>query len=208
VQRQFRFAMTGDHEIDGQWQHLDPDPYGAWVFGGNYLTAVPGLEGAGDVAGALLELAREAGRLRRFAGDPVFDPLKRELRERIAPARRELFDTGAPLTDTPLAVEPARELADALASAVVRVDPLIDPQPFLPRATVPTMIAHGRDDRLVAWTESVRLARGLPPGVVRGCTITALFEHSGGTSHGLGPVGLAREGWRFAGVLRRILRLI
>ena len=32
---------------------MDPDPYGRWIVGGNYLTRIPGLEDAGDVASAL-----------------------------------------------------------------------------------------------------------------------------------------------------------
>lgn len=208
VRRQFRFAMTGEHEWQGRELYLEPDPYGAWIFGGNYLTDIPGLEDAADVAAALLELAREAGRRRIFAGDPAFDPLKRELRARIAPARRAVFDLAAPETGTKRDHAAAREIADALCDAVLRVDPLIDPTPFLPRATVPTLIAHGRDDRLVPYTESLRLADALPRELLRGCTITALFEHSGGTRHGLGPIGLAREGWRFVSVLHRILTLI
>jgi hypothetical protein len=36
-------------------------------------------------------------------------------------------------------------------------------------------------------------------------TITSLFSHSGGTDPGLGKIGLARQGGRFAAVLNRIL---
>lgn len=209
LERLFDFGLTGRHELDGVEHHIEPDPYGRWIMGGNYLTAVPGHEGHGDVAAALHRLARVAGSVGVFAGDPVHDPLKGELRSTLDGEGRAVFDVFAPRSGSmPPDMDRAHALARALARAATRVEPLLDPGPHLSRVPVPVVLAHGRDDRLIPFTESVRLSRELPPGRVAGCSITALFAHSGGTDRSLGVAGLAREGVRFADVLRRTLRLV
>jgi dipeptidyl aminopeptidase/acylaminoacyl peptidase len=124
LHRLFRFGLTGLHEIDGVTYRTRPDPYGAWIIAGNYLSA-----GAG-------------------------------------------------------------------------------PRPSLPLLRVPTLFAHGRDDRLIPFSESILLSRAVPARFMRDLTITALFQHSGGTQSGLGAAGLAREGMRFVRLLRRVLALV
>jgi pimeloyl-ACP methyl ester carboxylesterase len=208
VHRLFLFGLLGDYDLDGQHYNTRPDPYGCWIMAGNYLPHVPGFEDYGDVARAVHWLALEAGRRRVFAWDPVFDPDKRRLRELLAPAHREVFDILAPETDQP---GPDRAvgvpLSNQLADAAVRVDPLFDPTPFLSRVDLPVLLAHGRHDRLIPYTETIRLARALPARSVESLTITALFEHSGGAAAGLGPLGVLREGARFVDVLRRVVSL-
>jgi acetyl esterase/lipase len=209
LDRLFVYHMTGTHELDGTIRAISPDPYGAWVMVGNYLTAMPGHENDDATALALLELAREAGRAQIPAWDPVYNDPIRRVRATLAPDQRELFDMVAPVTGASRGdLDQARAMALELASAARRTDPLMDPTTFLPRVSVRTLLAHGRDDRLIPFTETTRLSRALRPETLAGCTITSLFAHSGGTERGLGPVGLARESARFVGVLRRILRLL
>jgi pimeloyl-ACP methyl ester carboxylesterase len=209
LQRLFRFGLTGAHELDGTTWQTQPDPYGPWIMAGNYLTRVPGLEDAGPVADALLTLATEAGDRGMYAWEPVFDASKRRLREPLALRHRELFDMLAPeTTQRRPDEERVLQLADTLAATVVRVDPLLEPRPFLGDVAVPVVFAHGRDDRLIPFSETLRLARHLPPDRVRSVTVTALFQHSGGTQSGLGPAGFAREGARFLRLLHRVLRLV
>jgi pimeloyl-ACP methyl ester carboxylesterase len=209
VHRLFRFGTTGEHELDGKDQQLEPDPYGRWIMGGNYLTGVPGCEDHHDVAAALRELALEAGRRRVYAWDPSYDPDKLRLRAAISDAHRPVYDLFAPLSGQPLHdLERAHEIAYGLAEAALRAEPLLDPGPWLPKLRTKTLVAHGRDDRLVPYTEAIRLAREVRADVLNRCTITALFAHSGGTEKGLGPVGLAQEGTRFIALLNSIIRLI
>lgn len=209
VPRLFTFGLTGEHELDGIAYRVRPDPYGSWIMMGNYLTAIPGYEDYGAVAAALHELAREAGRRGFYAWDPVYDGSKRRLREGLQPAERDLFDAVAPPAARAIDDSPAkRALALDLAEAALRIDPLLDPQPYLPRLGVTTLVAHGHDDRLVPFTESIRLARSLPPDHLESCTITHLFAHSGGTDRSLGPLRLVRESARFVHVLHRILHLL
>lgn len=209
VHRLFRFGISGRHELDGREYTIDPDPYGRWIVGANYLPAAPGYEDRVDVAQALRMLALEAGRRRVYAWDPVYDPLKRELRDGLPAAARPLFDIFAPPSGQPIRdVDLAASMGDALAAAALRAEPMLDPGPALSRLATPVLIAHGRDDRLVPFTESIRLARDLPAGVRGSTTITSLFSHSGGTQAGLGVFGTLREGVRFAAILNRIATLI
>jgi hypothetical protein len=132
LERLFVFAMTGEHELDGVTYHTKPDPYGGWVMAGNYLTSIPGHEEHGDLAEAFHTLAREAGRRQIYAWEPVFDSVKVEVRAMVPPEQHALFDLVAPMSDAaPRDRDAARAIALALAEAVRRVDPLMDPQPFL-----------------------------------------------------------------------------
>jgi len=209
VHRLFRFGISGRHELDGREYTIDPDPYGHWIIGANYLPLVTGYEDQADVALALRTLALEAGRRRVYAWDPVYDPLKRELREGLPAPARQLFDIFAPPSGHPIRdVDHAAGMGDALAAAALRAEPMLDPGPALARLATPVLLAHGRDDRLVPFSESVRLGRELPARVHRGTAITSLFSHSGGTQAGLGVFGTVREGVRFAALLNRIATMI
>jgi len=205
----FVFGLTGHHELDGTTYRVRPDPYGTWIMVGNYLHRMPGYEEAADVAAALLALAREAGRVGAYAWDPVYDPAKQRLRQDIPAARRELFDMLAPPSGAePGNVETLRPLALQLADTAIEVDPMMDPGPYLSDLGVRTILAHGRDDRLVPFSETVRLSRLVPPSRLRACTITTLFDHSGRPNRELGPFGFVTEGTRFIRLLRRILHLV
>jgi pimeloyl-ACP methyl ester carboxylesterase len=205
----FRFGLTGVHEWAGRATRMEPDPYGIWVVAGNYLTSIPGYEHAGEAAAALHQLAIEAGERGVYAWEPVYDASKARLRAALPEAQQELFDYLAPPTHRPRRDEPrAHELAGLLAAAALRCDPGLDPTDQLPHVRVPVLLAHGRDDRLIPFPESLRLHRGLPPACHRGCTITGLFAHSGGTVRDLGAHVRAREAARFLHLLHRILNLV
>jgi pimeloyl-ACP methyl ester carboxylesterase len=209
LRRLFRFGLTGFHELDGVTYNTPPDPYGPWIMAGNYLPRTPGFEDSAPVANALHALALEAGERRVYAWEPIFDESKRRLRDTLIPRHQELFDLIAPLTAAPPR-DPTEVLriAELLATTALQEDPLLDPGPFLPAVRVPILFAHGRDDRLVPFTETIRLSREVPPDRIRSLTITALFQHSGGTSSGLGTLGVAREGARFVRLLHRVLTLV
>lgn len=209
LHRLFRFGITGKHELDGVHYQLDPDPYGRWIMGANYLTVTPGYEDYGDVAAALLEIAFEAGRRRVYAWDPSYDPDKLRVRQAVRPEHRSLFDLFAPMSGQPIHDRGlAEDVARTLASAALRVEPWLDPGPFLGHLGISVVIAHGRDDRLVPFTESIRLARDLPRDRLAGATITSLFAHSGGRRYGLALLGVPREAIRFLGLLDRIISFV
>ncbi|HEX6065682.1 MAG TPA: hypothetical protein VFZ04_15735 [Longimicrobiales bacterium] len=203
------FGLTGEHSIDDQRYQVEPDPYGRWIVGGNYLTRMSGFEDMGDVASALLELATEAGKRGAYAGDPQFEPVKEQLSKRFKGEKLRTFDVFAPrggVIDKDRSY--ARELIEPLTDTIITVDPLMDPRSALRNLNVKTFLAHGRDDRLIPFTESLRASREIPPNVLAGCAITGLFAHSGGTSNSLNTVGKVREGRLFLSTLDRALNLI
>ncbi len=202
------FSLTGEHTLDGVSYRIEPDPYGRWIMLGNYLTRVPGHEREGAVARAMLALALEAGDLGIPAWDAALDASRLRLRTALTPAQRELFDGLAPPSNR--ATEGSSEnraLAVALGSAAIAADPLLDPRPHLPALRVRALLAHGRDDRLVPFTETVRLARALHDRLIH-AHITALFAHSGGARHDLGPLGLARETGGFLRLIHTLLHAL
>lgn len=201
--RVVRCMMTGEHEWRGVRERLDPDPYGRWILVGNFLTRVPGYEGMGAVARAALELAQISGRVGSPAWLPEYDAHKRRLREGLSPAEREVWDVIAPPAGTtPASPERARTMAEDFAAVGLRVDPDLDPTPHLPHVRARVVLAHGAEDRLIPYTESLRLVERLAPHTRVSVTITRLFAHSSHGS-GSGPLHYAREGWRFVRLLHR-----
>jgi len=204
--RTVRFLMTGAHEWKGRSYRLTPDPYGRWIVGANYLTAIEDHRGAEDVAQALGTLAAHAGDTGVSSLDPCLDPVKESLRSSVDESRRGLFDLFAPPSaDLP---EPRRasEMAEALVEAALRLDPEMDPRPTLALVRHPVHLLHGRRDHLIPFSESLRLRDAL--GSARAhTTITRLFGHSAQDS--LPSMARAiREVPAFAAALRRVLRLV
>ena len=205
-----RFMFVGDHSLDGRDYHLEPDPYGRWILCGNYLTLVPGMEEMAPAAGALHALAREAGRLGVMSWSAELDPIKAELAAPLAPDQRAVFDLLAPPADaawTPEDRERVERLSQSLADAVLEHEPLLNPRPYLPRVPVPVVLAHGRDDRLMPFTEMIRLERDLPPDQLRHTAITALFAHSFGEKR-LPTPGVIADAARFYRLLGRMVKLV
>jgi pimeloyl-ACP methyl ester carboxylesterase len=205
-----RFMFLGEHELDGATYRADPDPYGRWIMAGNYLGELAEFSGEPSLAEVFLELAHESARRGIRAWHPALDPVKARARAGLTPAHREVFDLLAPPTGTSLSPgQRARllELATRILEGAVASEPLLDPRPHLGHVAVPVFLAHGRHDRLVPWTEMIRLQRKLPPGRVVGSGVTGLFAHSGGERRFPTPA-LGLEGIRFLRLMHRVLRLI
>ncbi len=199
-----RFFFTGEHEWDGQRHYLRPDPYGRWVMGANYLTAVPGCEDAHDVAHALWKLAAKAGERRILSWDPEYDPVKDALEDEIAPERRELFRLFAPPSETRLDPDRVEALIRGLTVAFIDSSPLSEPTPFLPRVRTPVHLFHGREDHLIPFSETLRLAERFGPGAQMHTAVTGLFGHSYST-RALSLAHQALEAGRFFMALRRVM---
>lgn len=205
LERTLVCQLTGDHDWAGVDHSLSPDPYGGWIVGSNYLPLVPGYEDAVDVAGALHRLAAAASDQRVSAWQPHHDGMIEALRASLPEVRRPLFDLFA----TPSAgvrPDPAarRDIARLLAETCRRLEPLLEPKAALARVRVPTRLIHGRGDRLIPFTESLRLQEELPASARGGLTITGLFNHSADRS----PSGLAdrvREGLIMLGAIHGVI---
>jgi hypothetical protein len=207
LDRTIRFLFRGEHEWRGEVHHMEPDPYGRWIVGGNYLTMIPGLEDAGDVAEALLNLARQAGDMQVGAWDACHDSVKEKLEEGIHPSRRGLFRVFAPPAGhRPAGVE-SEELIPLLAEAARTAVPLSEPVTFLDRIPVPVRLVHGRGDRLIPFSESVRVGEEFPESADSRVYLTGLFSHSqldqdSGSKPGLG------EQLNFLRILSDLLSLV
>lgn len=179
LDRTLACMFTGAHDWGEHRHRLQPDPFGRWVVASNYLTRVPGHEDAGDVAQAVGRLASAASGQRISAWEPHHDAMIRGLRQGIAPQRRPLFDMLAtPTTDRRPGAEACAAFARQLADTCRAREPQLDPQTSLHRVSVPTQVIHGRGDRLVPFTEGMRLMDRLPPAMRRGVTVTGMFNHS------------------------------
>ena len=207
VERMVRCLFTGEHDWQGVHQRVDPDPYGRWIMVGNYLTRVPGCEHMHEAAQAARALALEAGRRGAFAWEAEYDEMKRQLRDALPREQQEVWDLVAPPTSLP--VEPTPEtlgLASAFAGAVLRADPGLDPRPLLPALRGRIVLSHGRADRLIPYTETLRLREMLPPQADVSTILTGLFAHS--MHAGLRPLERAREAAIFIRLLNEALYVV
>jgi pimeloyl-ACP methyl ester carboxylesterase len=166
------------------------------------------MEDAGDVAGALYELAAAASTLRIAAWEPHHDAMIRDLRASLPTCRKHVFDLFATPSE---GVRPDREervgMARKLAEACRRVAPLLEPAPELARVGVPTRLIHGRGDRLIPFTEGLRLMAGLPNESRKALSVTGLFSHSADRA----PTGFfdrAREGVRMFSTVRGMINTV
>ena len=129
--------------------------------------------------------------------------------EALTPDMRELFDLFAPLTE----LEPVddselvRTWVARLLEAAHRTDPLTEPVPLLGDLRQPVHLLHGRTDRLIPFTESLRLGEHLAKLGDAHTTVTRLFAHSSEDEFPRGWAGL-REGGRFVTALARILAIV
>lgn len=198
--------LTGRHDWDGIDYSLAPDPYGRWVVASNYLTHVPGLEDASDVADALRTLAAAASGQRISAWEPHHDQMIAELRQGLPASRQSLFDHFASTSRCRRPEEcESRELAGRLAEACRRIEPLLDPVVKLGDIGVPTQVIHGHGDRLVPFTEGLRLMDELPESVRRGVTVTRMLNHSADNAPESAIEGMLERTKLFAALRRLIL---
>lgn len=207
LERTLLFQFTGDHEWSGGHHRLRPDPYGRWIVGANYLTAVPGHEDQAQVADGLRRLAMMAGDAGVMAWDPMFDEAKAVLRDALPPAHRPVFDLFAPMSSDEPDHVAGRAMAASLASAGRRVAPSLESTQAFAEVRVPVHLLHGRQDHLIPYSEAFRLRDALPPGVVAGPTVTSLFGHSSQDPFP-GLLEGARETAAFFRALSRVLGLV
>lgn len=206
--RMLRSLFTGEHEWQGTVHRLDPDPYGRWIIVGNYLTLIPGYESMDAVARGTLALAVEAGNRGVGSWEPAYDEMKAEIRRGLSAEEREVWDVVAPLAaDQGKNVEAARAMADAFTAAALEKDPGLDPRPHLSGLRGRIVLSHGRADRLIPYTETLRLQSVLPETADVSVTITGLFAHSGHSAleH---PFARAREAAVFIRLLNQALGAI
>lgn len=203
-----RFGLTGLYQHDGQLRRAEPDPYGRWVLGANYLHRIPGCEGAEEASAALRTLAREAGERGLMAWEPFYDAKKSELAATMSAENRELFRLFAPPAGVAPDAQATERIVHRIAAAARRVHPHLELPPALDAASLPPVrLLHGRNDPLVPFTETLALGRRLrtdAPELDVKTTVTSLFGHARESAPWLSmPV----EAVRFLAALRELLAL-
>jgi len=211
------FAFTGEHEYAGRQFREIPDPYARWVIGINCLALAGEFRDRGSLIAGLRILATEAGDRQIGASHPHCVALRETLSSSLSTSDRELFDLFAP----PPGVHPdpaeARRLVDALVPAVRQASPLLDPFGSMRSegsksrgnyiTQIPILILHGRSDRMLPFTESLRLHETLA-GASPNLTVRVLgqFGHSarGPRSNALGRL---KEGLDFLDAIQSVLSL-
>ena len=206
VEESSRFQFTGVHELDGREESLAPDPYARWVVGANYLTRIPGHEGAGRVAEALRALAAHAGDNDLLATDPALEPERHRLARGLDSAERSLFETLAPTAGTLPDPAGGARVAKGLGQVMAGI-PELNPVPHLGRVTVPVRLLHGTGDQLFPYTQTVKLGREFPPHADLQTTVTGLFAHSSGRER-TSPLRTASEALRMLNALAGVFRLL
>ncbi|MEE8147249.1 MAG: hypothetical protein V3T24_06570 [Longimicrobiales bacterium] len=95
-----------------------------------------------------------------------------------------------------------------LAVAAEKASPLMNPMPFLHGIEPQVKLLHGRRDRLMPYTETLRLHECFPEEKKVDTTITDLFDHSdqGARLHSLREE--LREGFKFTSALKRVLAMV
>ena len=174
--------------------------------GANYLTRIPGHQGAGGAAEALRELAAYTGDHNLLATDPEMEPVRRRLADRLDPAERAVFEAIAPPPDR--LPDPVRggAVAEGLGEVMATI-PELNPVPFLPRVNVPVRLLHGAGDQLFPYTQTIKLGRAFPAGADVTATITGLFAHASGRER-TSLLHTASEALRFLNALAGIFRLM
>jgi pimeloyl-ACP methyl ester carboxylesterase len=212
-QRMLRAMVVGEHEWEGVEHRYTPDPYGRWIMGGTLLPMLDGdafgTQEERTAAGrALRALAVTAGRNGAYSGDAVYDSLIAQVRATMPAGALPAWDLLAPSSQR---LVPDRQaggaLADAMAAAALRSEPELDPHGRLEGIRVPVVLMHGESDRLVPYSETLRLAREVPVEYLKSVTVTKLLGHTRRSeAAGLrNPRVFAREAGAFVGFIHALL---
>lgn len=204
--RTLRCMVTGEHEWRGVEHRLEPDPYGRWIVGANYIRQVPEYAHMQALADGLRDLALEAGTRGVYAAESEYDAFKAELRQGLPEEQRKVWDILAPPAGVLPPAEPGRALAARLTAAAIRTDPEIDPSSAFPHFAQRIVLAHGHGDRLIPYTETLRLREAMPDHLDVNVTITRLFAHSREAAERPGLLDYPGEVVRYCGLLARALR--
>ena len=174
------FQFTGEHEHDGERLYAAPDPYGRWVLGGHLLRTLDGFHDAVQAAESLKQIAQFSSLSGLDARHPRVTALVTVLRETIPVEHRRMFDLLSGQLDKQAACpgDERRALADHLFEAATQLSDRYDVRPLLRDVCVPVVISHGRDDRLIPFSEASKLQTALRQQASAELMLTGLLAHS------------------------------
>ena len=156
-----RFFTTGYFEHDGQFRRLQPDPYPLLVLA---RSLAPDVRDSADRR--ILEAMVSAKLEDR---DVDIAPLARQLGPEGQAVYRLLTNRDPGLTQALLATLPPASRAT--------IDALTLHDKKLAALSARLILVHGRNDRLIPYTESLALARAVGPGRVRVFILHSVLGH-------------------------------
>ena len=168
-----RFAVTGRSEHAGQVHELTRDPLNSPAV---FLNALHALELEGDrdaLAAAWREMVYRTWGKMELKVPGARDPFAHAIAAGLAPELREPFLRGCMLEPGALAW-----LEDALARGADDLA-FFDPGDRLARVASPVWLVHGRDDDVIPYFETLKLAEALPRRALAGLHVTGMFGHTG-----------------------------
>jgi pimeloyl-ACP methyl ester carboxylesterase len=181
-----RFAVTGRATMDGHAHDLPHDPLNAPVV---FMNLVDFLDLRGDrrrlTDAWRLMVHRTWGRM-ELKVPGARDAIAHAIAAGLPSELRSPFLRGCMIEE---GAEPW--LDDALARAGGHLA-FLDAAARLGRVKCPVALVHGRDDDVIPYFESIKLARGLGAGSAKGPFLTGLYGHTGKAEGQLGAA--AREG--------------
>jgi hypothetical protein len=155
-----RFITTGYFEYGGEKGHLEPQPYGKWVF---FMNNVDYIGNAND-----RKVLRE-----------IFRNEQMEMPANIAPLLKRLTPNGRYVFELLTNKDPNRT-----ADLVRKIDPRLreyleklSMAPVVPEIRARFIIGHGSTDPLIPFTESLRLADAVGDKNRVHVAILRLFTH-------------------------------
>ena len=173
-ERSMRFMLTGQLN---NGETVQPDPLNRSVV---FLNMIPWLEGAPTILEPLAALwTRFIHRTWEQPGmqnPEQYQPVARELADEASPEWRSLFEMGVGLRTGAISV-----LEDALNHWKKGPIQWLNPSAKLLNMECLVAIVHGRDDRVIPWTEAQALAEMIPSDQHLGTWVTGFYDHTGHT---------------------------
>ncbi|MFH1501972.1 MAG: hypothetical protein ABIG03_02880 [Candidatus Eisenbacteria bacterium] len=186
------YMTTGMYERDGEWVHLEPRNSGRWAF---LLNSSDLIEDDGDRE-TIASLAR------RKLDDPEAD---------VSELTAMLGEEGRGVYALMVNEDPARtrDLIDGMSE---RIQSYFDELTLAGRIDgleARLIIGHGRDDDLIPYTESLKLAENVPEGTAVHLAILESFHHVDlelGKGEGVGAfLSSVAEVWRLFSITYDLL---
>ncbi len=154
------YATTGYFRENGEWVYMEPRHTGKWAFLKNMLELV---DDAGDRA-----------LLARIADAKLAD----EARD-VSATADSLGAEGARLYDLMTNRDPERTsgIIDGLGPSILDYFERLSLKGNMESVTANLIVAHGRDDNLMPYTQSLAIGENVPPGATIHLRILDSFQH-------------------------------
>lgn len=187
------YIGTGYFEFGGQRYFRPPQEYGKWVFLANNLDLV---RSAKDRS-ILQEIVKVKLKDERVAIDHYLEKLGKEGQDVLALlSHKDPKQTEAIIKRLPLSIQ--RDLEALAVSAA------------LPNLKADIILAHGEDDDLIPFTETLRLAQAVPDPQRSHCKIIRTFTHVDPEHYPLNIKNLFSyylpEGWKMFTLVNRLMQ--